>query len=427
VTCIDARRVGRSLTRAPFTKSSWLATMQVLTGFAVAVIAFSVMLFLTAVGAIVLPTVVLVAVPFVALLACADVFTAWQRSRFAAFADIRIPEAPSVLPRSGGTLIADLLRAAGTLSTWRQIGYHLVIGPAIATVGAITVAVAWSGALVFATRPLQAWLAPGTAGHNAPKIGAVSLAGLIAFFVAPWIARAAAALDTAAAVAMLGPGRGEELARLTESRAGAVSAADAERRRIERDLHDGTQQRLVSMAMRLGLALATLENMPDDARSVIERAHEDAKDALKELRDLVQGMHPAILTDRGLDAALSGIAARAPLPVKLTVQLPAGKKLPAATEAVAFFIVSEALTNTAKHAEATEAMVTVSAVTVTNHGGNDVLIVTIEDDGHGGADPAGGTGLAGLRQRAASVDGTLYIHSPLGGPTLIRAELPCGW
>jgi signal transduction histidine kinase len=219
---------------------------------------------------------------------------------------------------------------------------------------------------------------------------------------------------------MLGPGRGEELARLAESRAGAVSAADAERRRIERDLHDGTQQRLVSMAMRLGLALATLEDLPDDARTVIERAHEDAKDALKELRDLVQGMHPAILTDRGLDAALSGIAARAPLPVKLTVQLPPGKKLPAATEAVAFFIVSEALTNTAKHAEAADATVTVRA-------GTDVLIITIEDNGRGGADPARGTGLAGLRQRAASVDGTLYIHSPLGGPTVIRAELPCGW
>jgi len=400
--------------------------MQVLTGFAVVVIAFSVMLFLTAVGAIVLPTVVLVAVPFVALLACADVFTAWQRSRLAAFAGVRIPEAPSVLPRSGGTLIADLLKAAGTLSTWRQIGYHLLIGPVIGTVGAMAVAAAWSGALVFATGPLQALLLPDSAGHRvpgigAPKIAAVSAAGLIALFVAPWIARAAAALDTAAAVAMLGPGRGEELARLAESRAGAVSAADAERRRIERDLHDGTQQRLVSMAMRLGLALATLEDLPEDARTVIERAHEDAKDALKELRDLVQGMHPAILTDRGLDAALSGIAARAPLPVKLTVQLPPGKKLPAATEAVAFFIVSEALTNAAKHAEATDATVTVAG------DGHNVLVVTIEDNGHGGADPVRGTGLAGLRQRAASVDGTLHIHSPLGGPTVIRAELPCGW
>jgi signal transduction histidine kinase len=413
--------VTSTVARAPFTRRAWLDTIQVCTGLAVAIITFSVMLCLSAVGVVVLPTVVLVAVPFIALLACADVFGIWQRSRLAAFAGVRIP-ATTVLPRGSGSLISDLLTAARTASSWRQIGYHLVVGPAVVAVGGLVVAFAWGGALIFTLTPLEVALLQSGAPRTPAKIVAATALGLVLFFVAPWLARGAAMLDTASARAMLGPTRADELRRLTESRAAAVSAADAERRRIERDLHDGTQQRLVSMAMRLGLARATLEDVPADdmpaaAMAVIERAHEDAKEALKELRDLVQGLHPAILTDRGLDAALSGIAARAPFPVELTVSLN-GAGAPAATEAVAFFIVSEALSNVAKHAHATSASVTVAA-----H--DDMLTITIADDGRGGARAGAGSGLTGLQQRAASVDGTLHIDSPLGGPTVITAELPC--
>jgi signal transduction histidine kinase len=293
-----------------------------------------------------------------------------------------------------------------------------VVGPAIAAVGGLAVAFAWAGALVFTTMPVLTWLLSVPGSGNTVKAMAATVLGPVLFFAAPWLARAAAAADTACARALLGPTRADELRRLTESRAAAVSAADTERRRIERDLHDGTQQRLVSMAMRLGLARATLEDVPAAAMAVIERAHEDAKEALKELRDLVQGLHPAILTDRGLDAALSGIAARAPFPVALTASLD-GVTVPPAVEAVAFFIVSEALTNVAKHADATSASVTVRAL-------DRVLTLTIADDGSGGAAiGGGGSGLAGLRQRAASVDGTLHIDSPIGGPTVITAELPC--
>ena len=410
---------------APFTPRAWLATAQLMTGFVLAVITFFVMFFLAGVGAIVLPTVVLVAIPFVALLACADVFSAWQRSRLAAFAGIRIPETQGVLPRSGGgtgaSLLTDLLRAARTVSTWRQIGYHLVVGPVITTAGAMAAAAFWSCGLFFTTIAVQRLVLVQSPWSNPGKLSASTVFGLIVLFIAPWVARGAALLDITVATAMLGPSRAEQLTEhvstLAESRAGVVSAADDERRRLERDLHDGTQQRLVSMAMRLGLARATLENVPADAMAVIERAHDEAKEALRELRDLVQGMHPAILTDRGLDAALSGIAARAPLPVKLTVGMPTGQKLPAATEAVAFFIVSEALANTAKHAGATEATVSVQH-------DNSRLTVTITDDGRGGANPDHGSGLRGLKQRAASVDGTLHIGSPLGGPTVITAELP---
>jgi signal transduction histidine kinase len=392
--------------------------MQVMTGAAIAIITVSVMLALATVAVAVGLTVVLVAVPFVAMLACADVFAAWQRSRLAAFTGTVIP-ITTVLPRnSNATLLADLLHAARRLTTWRQIGYHLLIGPVLSLTSAAAVAACWSGALIFTIRPLQALLLPSVTGTSIQKNAAVTVSGLLLVFLAPWVARGSALMDTATARAMLGPTRADEVRRLAESRAAAVSAADAERRRIERDLHDGTQQRLVSMAMRLGLALATMEDLPDDARKVIQRAHDDTKDALKELRDLVQGLHPAILTDRGLDAALSGIAARAPFPVALSIDL-AASGLPATIEAVAFFIVSETLTNTAKHAQATRA-----SVSVTQH--KRALIIKIEDDGRGGADPGLGSGLRGLAQRAASVDGTLFIHSPEGGPTVITAELPCG-
>lgn len=408
-----------TVVRAPFTRRAWLDTVQVCTGLAVAIITFTVMLFLAVVGVVVLPTVVLAAVPFIALLACADVFTIWQRSRLGAFTGRRIP-ATTVLPRGAGSLLSDLLKAARTASSWRQIGYHLLVGPAVAGAGALVVAFAWAGALICTTEPTLTWLFASPAGGagNGLKLAAITLLGPVLFFAAPWLARGAAYVDTASATAMLGPTRADELRRLTESRAAAVSAADTERRRIERDLHDGTQQRLVSMAMRLGLARATLEDVPAAAMVVIERAHEDAKEALKELRDLVQGLHPAILADRGLDAALSGIAARAPFPVTLTSTDLPSVDVPAATEAVAFFIVSEALSNVAKHAHATSASVSVIAR-------DGVLTVAIADNGRGGARSGSGSGLTGLQQRAASVDGTLHIDSPDGGPTVITAELPC--
>ena len=220
--------------------------------------------------------------------------------------------------------------------------------------------------------------------------------------------------------ALLGPGRRESLAQrvesLARSRADLVAAADAERRRIERDLHDGAQQRLVSLAMNLGMARERFESEPEPVRRAIAAAHDEAVLALTELREFIRGLHPAVLNDRGLDAALSGLAARAPLPVRLRVDVPA----PASpgVEAVAYFIVSEALTNVVKHAQAARAEVAVTRV---------LLRITVTDDGRGGATPAAGdgTGLRGLAQRAAAVDGTLSIDSPPGGPTTITAELPC--
>jgi signal transduction histidine kinase len=409
--------VAAAVLAGPLAGRTWLATMQVLMGLPVALVSGAVTLFLGLTALVVLPTVVLAPVPLVALLACTDLFTVWQRSRLAAFLGPPIP----ATPRLSGALGTGLVTAIRSETGRRQAAYHLAVAPAIALAGSAAVAMCWSVALIVVTAPVQVrWLgaAAPIGVHKPAAVMLATVAGLVLVFAAPWVARGAALLDTMAGRAMLGPSRSEELSRhvtsLARSRAGVVSAADAERRRIERDLHDGTQQRLVSMAMNLGLARATLTDLPDEAREVIERAHEDAKQALRELRDLVQGLHPAILSDRGLDAALSGIAARAPLPVRLTVSVPG--KLPSDVEAVAFFVVSEALTNVAKHAAAREAWVTVRAST-------GVLLVMISDDGRGSADPAG-AGLRGLAQRVASVDGTLDISSPPGGPTLISAELP---
>jgi signal transduction histidine kinase len=247
----------------------------------------------------------------------------------------------------------------------------------------------------------------------------LTLLGIVLLAAAPRLTAAVCALDARTARALLGPSRAEELQyrveHLTQTRTGVVDAADAERRRLERDLHDGTQQRLVSLAVNLGLARVQAQTA-QEAQQALAEAHEEAKTALAELRNLIRGLHPAVLEDRGLDAALSGIAARLPIPVRLTVDVP--RRPPPTIEAVAYFVVSEGLTNITKHAQASQAEVVVQRA-------GDRLHIIISDDGVGGADPARGTGLTGLAKRAASVDGTLEIASPPGGPTLLTVDLPC--
>ncbi|MBO0834954.1 MAG: sensor histidine kinase, partial [Actinobacteria bacterium] len=222
------------------------------------------------------------------------------------------------------------------------------------------------------------------------------------------------------AARLLGP-RGDAAARIAElerSRERVVDAAEAERRRIERDLHDGAQQRLVALAMDLGRAKAKFADDIDAARVIVDQAHGEAKAALTELRNLVRGVHPPVLTERGLDAAISGVAALCPVPVSVHVSVPVRPK--PAVEAIAYFVVAEALTNVAKHSRASSAKVWIEG-----HGYPGTLTVMISDDGIGGADPSG-AGLTGLADRVAGVDGRLNIESPAGGPTIIAAELPCG-
>jgi signal transduction histidine kinase len=346
------------------------------------------------------------------------VLTRVHRHRLRATAGIEIPPQPNWLALLTGQ---GLTAVARSQPTWRQIYYHVLVGPLLG-VAAIIAAGLWPASVVCTLASAIRWANhrhDGSFGPGKDLIISLTFVGVIGLFVAPWLTSGVRALDNRAARALLGPSRADELEvrveQLTETRAGVVDAADAERRRLERDLHDGTQQRLVSLAINLGMARAQAETA-DDAKQAIADAHEEAKAALAELRDLIRGLHPAVLEDRGLDAALSGIAARMPIPVRLDVDLP--RRPAPVIEAVAYFVVSEGLANIVKHSEATEA-----AVFVQRAGNRLHVIVT--DDGVGGADPTRGTGLTGLARRAASVDGTFEIDSPPGGPTLLTVDLPC--
>ncbi|MEV5322455.1 histidine kinase [Streptomyces sp. NPDC052687] len=229
--------------------------------------------------------------------------------------------------------------------------------------------------------------------------------------------RSLAALDARSARECFGPSERELLRRrideLAASRAAVVAAVDAERRRIERDLHDGVQQRLVALAMLLGRARRGRD--PERADALLAQAHEESRGLLTELREVAWRVYPSALDSLGLEEALGGVAERSPLPLRIRCET--GGPLPRPVETAAYFVVSEAVTNAVKHAAAT-------AVSVRVVRGAGRLTVRVEDDGAGGADPAGG-GLTGLRGRVAALDGTLHVDSPLGGPTVITAELPC--
>jgi PAS domain S-box-containing protein len=202
---------------------------------------------------------------------------------------------------------------------------------------------------------------------------------------------------------------------LRAARGRIIQAADAARRKIERDLHDGAQQRLVSMAIQVQIALARLESDPASAGPFLESLGSELQEASGELRELARGIHPSVLTDRGLAPAIAALASRAPVPVDV-VDLPAGR-LPAAIEAAAYFTVAEALTNVAKYADATEAVVRVAPE-------GDDLVVEVRDDGVGGAQPGAGSGLNGLADRLGAVEGSLEVVSPVGEGTVVRAVLP---
>ncbi|QKW19495.1 sensor domain-containing protein [Kitasatospora sp. NA04385] len=345
-----------------------------------------------------------------------DLLTTAQRSRVRALHGVEIP---GRVPPGAGWLVR--LRAG---LTWRQALHHLVVAPLQALCAGLVLALSGASLVLLGFFGWVWLLPPGNPLRTGPGWAVegafATFGGLLLLAAVPWLAALFAAVDLWTVRALLGPNRAEVLERrvehLARSRVDVVDAADAERRRIERDLHDGAQQRLVSLAMNLGLARRTLKHLPPEALEVIAAAHEEAQAAVKELRDLVRGLHPAVLEDRGLDAALSGIAARSPVPVHLTVDLP-GRIAPT-VEAVAYFTVSEALANAAKHSRA-------SRVDLALRRSADRLRITITDDGIGGAEAGRGTGLDGLRKRAASVDGSFAITSPRGGPTTITMELPC--
>ncbi|WP_106396317.1 sensor histidine kinase [Actinocorallia populi] len=248
---------------------------------------------------------------------------------------------------------------------------------------------------------------------SVPLLVYFCLMGLVLLFLDLSGLAGAHALERRLALRMLGPDPTEALQRriteLAESRAGVLAAVDSERRRIERDLHDGLQQRLVALSMMIGRARR-------GRQEALEQAHEQAQQALAELREVAWRVYPSGLDSLGLANALEGVAERAGIPVKVVCDLP--ERLPTEVETASYFVVSEAVTNAAKHARA-------STVTVEVRERDTMIVVCVQDDGVGGADAAGG-GLSGLARRVAALDGRFTVASPSGGPTTITAELPCG-
>ena len=310
---------------------------------------------------------------------------------------------------------------------WREAGYACLLAtvvPALclAALGSLLLSglLIASPFLVLAQQPGSSPVAlavgqASTVGQTVPYL----IVGIVLLTLVPWLVTLVAGADAAVARALLLGGPAEQLrAELTEvsrSRARLADAFEAERRRIERDLHDGAQQKLVSLTMQLGLA--RLDVPPGSpAASSITAAHQQAKQLMAELRELIHGIQPQVLTDLGLPAALGELADSAPIPV--TVDAPLDGRLPGQVENTAYFAVAEALTNIAKHSGAASA-------TVTARQRGNVLGIEITDNGHGGADPGCGSGLTGLADRVAVAGGRMLLSSPPGGPTILRVEIPC--
>ncbi|MFF1732065.1 sensor histidine kinase [Streptomyces sp. NPDC058247] len=367
--------------RLAFDRHTWKEIAYLLSNLPVAVLGFVYVVTMLATGVGLAVTVIGLPVLAAGLLGARQLGKA-ERGRARALLGLRIEE-PSPLPRRRdegffGRLWSRLKDPVG----WRTVLYEFMRLP-------------W-GVLTFA----------------------ITLTGLFVLWpVLPFIVRGLANADRAMARALLSPSDELErrIAELESDRGVVVDTAAADLRRIERDLHDGAQARLVNLAMGLGLAKEKLLEDPDAAAAMVDEAHGEVKLALQELRDLARGIHPAVLTDRGLDAALSSVASRCTVPVKVTADLP--QRPAAAIEGIAYFTVSELLQNVSKHSGARSASVDVWRSA-------DRLLIQVRDDGHGGASLDKGTGMSGLADRLGAVDGLFVVDSPEGGPTTVTAELP---
>ncbi|MER8044325.1 sensor domain-containing protein [Streptomyces sp. NPDC094032] len=330
----------------------------------------------------------------------------------------RVPGAPG--------LVAWLRVRVREQATWRELAYAVLLATVLWPLDLIVLAVGLGLPAALLSAPVQLAAAGGEEAKvvkaylvtSYPQAFAAALLGLVLLPLLLYPLTALAGARAALARALLAPREAElrdRIGEVTASRARLAAAFEAERRRIERDLHDGAQQRLVALTMTLGLA--RYDAPPGPLADQLAKAHEEAGRVLTELRELIHGIHPQVLVDYGLPEALADAADRSPVPVDVRADgLP---RLPAPVESAAYFAAREALANLARHSGATRA-----AVTARHAGG--VLRLAVEDDGRGGADPARGSGLTGLADRLAVLDGTLSITSPPGGPTVLRVEIPCG-
>jgi len=302
----------------------------------------------------------------------------------------------------------------GDGARWRQVAYHLSAWM-VAWTAAIVAVGLWAAVLYAVSLPLWGW----AVGLSIPASFLLAVTGVL---LAPLATRAmvgCAHLEAAYARWLLGPDRfaamQTQVEELTADRRVILEAVAGERRRIERNLHDGVQARLVALGIDLGLAEGMLPERADEAKALVAAAREKARASIGELRVIGRGLHPSILEDRGLDAALSAVVAASPIPIRLRCEL--GVQPPPAVEEAAYFIVAEAVSNVLKHARARSATID---VTGDDHG----MQIVVHDDGLGGADATDGSGLAGIDARVRGLGGAMRIASPAGGPTVVSVELP---
>ncbi|MFE2679066.1 sensor histidine kinase [Streptomyces hygroscopicus] len=419
--------------RAPFQARVWREFLYVVTSLPMAILTFAYAVVTMALGVGLLITFLGVPVLGAALAGCRALGVV-ERARARALLGLAVAEPEPVLAgagRRGPVAWVGALLRSGT--SWRHVIYALIHLPwaVFSFVFAVVFTVSGWG---FATYPLWRWVFPrylhepgleifvddGRGLHfylDTPfETVATCAVGVLLLLLTPWVMRALTSVDRLMVAGLLGPSRLASRVRELESDRGTVvDTAAADLRRIERDLHDGAQARLVALAMDLGLAKEKLEEDPETAARMVDEAHGEVKLALQELRDLARGIHPAILTDRGLGPALSALAARCTVPVTVTVDLP--QRPAPAIEGIAYFTVSELLQNISKHSGARTAEVDVWRT-------EERVMLQITDDGRGGAETSAGSGLAGLAERFDAVDGVLVVHSPAGGPTTVTAELP---
>ncbi|UUU37022.1 sensor domain-containing protein [Streptomyces sp. CA-210063] len=416
--------------RAPFEARSWREFGYVLLGLPIGILLFTYAVTMLSLGAGLLITFLGVPVLAAGLAGCRG-FGSLERARARALLGVDV-DRPEPLRMKGHGAMAWMGAMLRSGASWRHLLYAVVQFPW--SVFSFVVAVNfWAYGWALLTYPLWFWVFPVWAGqdglqlygdethavylNNPFEVTVAALVGLLFTMATPWIVRALTMVDRVMVTGLLGPSRlGARVVELESDRGVVVDTAAADLRRIERDLHDGAQARLVALAMDLGLAKEKLTEDPRAAAVMVDSAHGEVKTALQELRDLARGIHPAVLTDRGLDAALSAVASRCAVPVVVVeVDLPA-RPVPA-IEGIAYFTVSELLQNVSKHAGASRATVDVWKV-------EDRLMLQVIDDGVGGADTGRGSGLTGLAERIGAVDGILVVDSPTGGPTRVTAELP---
>ncbi|MER6344557.1 sensor histidine kinase [Streptomyces sp. NPDC001595] len=415
--------------RAPFEARSWREFAYVLLGLPIGVLFFTYAVTMLSVGAGLLVTFLGVPVLAAGLAGCRGL-GALERTRARGLLGLEVADPEPLRARRTG-LMAWMGAVLKSGTSWRHLLYAVLHFPW--AVFSFTVALTfWAYGWALLTYPLWFWVFPMYGGQdglqlygdethsiyldNPFEITVTALIGLLCTLATPWIVRALTTVDRLMVLGLLGPSRlASRVVELESDRGVVVDTAAADLRRIERDLHDGAQARLVALAMDLGLAKEKLAEDPKAAARMVDEAHGEVKTALQELRDLARGIHPAVLTDRGLDAALSAVASRCTVPVRVEVDL--ASRPAAAIEGIAYFTVSELLQNVAKHSRARSASVDVWR-------SDNRLMLQVGDDGVGGAAPSPGSGLAGLAERLDAVDGILVVDSPPAGPTRITAELP---